>query len=258
MSVPLLAASAPLGPDGAPLLVLGPSLGTSTILWDPAAALLRTEFRTLAWDVPGHGHSPAATDPFSMAELAQGLIKLLDELGEQRVLFAGVSLGGAVGLELLLAHPERVAAAAIICSGAVIGTAQGWRDRAAAVRSAGTASLVVPSAQRWFAPESIARDPDLTGRLLHSLRDADDGSYALCCEALAEYDVRPALDRIETPLLAVWGEYDQVTPESSAVEIASGVQRGHLAEVAGASHLAPAEDPAAVAGLLTEFFREGL
>lgn len=260
MSVPVLAATAPAGPAGAPLVLLGPSLGTSTIVWDAAAALLQATFRTVSWDLPGHGRSPAATAPFTMAELAEGVAAIIDELGETRVFTADVSLGGAVGPALALDRPELCAAAAVVCSGAVIGTAEGWRDRAATVRSQGTASLVVPSAHRWFAPDSIANSPEITGRLLHALRDADDDSYALCCKALAGYDVRRRLDQIAVPVLALWGEFDEVTPEASADEIAQGIarggSRGRAARVAHASHLAPAEQPAAVAELLTAFFEE--
>ncbi|MDP9027175.1 MAG: alpha/beta fold hydrolase [Actinomycetota bacterium] len=256
MTVPLLAATEPAGLADAPLVVLGPSLGTSTILWDATASALQRTFRTISWDLPGHGRSPAATEPFTMDELAEGVVNVLDELGEPRALYAGVSLGGAVGLALALSHPERVTAAAIVCSGAVIGTPQGWADRAAAVRSQGTPSLVVPSAQRWFATDSMAVSPDITGRLLHSLRDADDESYALCCGALAGYDVRSELARLTMPILTVWGEFDEVTPQASAAEVAHGVNNGRVAEVAKASHLAPAEQPAAVAELLTAFFEE--
>jgi 3-oxoadipate enol-lactonase len=254
MTVPLLAATAPVGPDGAPLLLLGPSLGTSSILWDETASLLQRRFRTVSWDLPGHGRSPKATGPFTTKELADGVVNVLEELGESSALYAGVSLGGAVGLELLLAHPERIAAAAIICSGAVIGTPEAWRERAAAVRAGSTSPLVVPSAQRWFAPETPTRSPRITGLLLHSLQDADDASYALCCDALAGYDLREALPRIRVPVLAVWGEYDPVTPEASAIQIASGVPHGTVVEIMGAAHLAPAERPGQVAAELLAFF----
>lgn len=256
MSVPRIVAAAPSGQPGTPLLVLGPSLGTSAVVWDPAAALLRTRFRTLQWELPGHGAGPAARADFTVADLAEGVIRLLDELGESRFFYAGVSLGGAVGLELLLAHPDRVDAAAILCSGAVIGTASGWAERAAMVRASGTPSVIVASAQRWFAPESMSRSPEITGRLLNSLRDADDESYALCCEALARYDVRPRLPEIAPPVLALWGEFDEVTPEASSVEIATGVADGRLAAIVGASHLAPAERPEAAAKILSDFFEE--
>ncbi|HKT56394.1 MAG TPA: alpha/beta fold hydrolase [Microbacterium sp.] len=251
---PTLTVTAPIGPDDAPLLLLGPSLGTSSILWDPVAPALATTHRIVRWDLPGHGASPAAILPFTVAELADAVADVIRSLGARSVQYAGVSLGGAVGLELLLRHPELVDGAVILCSGAVIATPDSWIQRAAQVRAQSTSSLIIGSAQRWFAPDSIARHPEHTGRLLHSLQDADDESYALCCEALAAYDVRGRLGEIATPLLAVWGAHDPVTPEGSAREIAAGVRHGRAVGIADASHLAPADDPAAVIALLTEFF----
>ncbi|WP_027479278.1 alpha/beta fold hydrolase [Gryllotalpicola ginsengisoli] len=252
MTAPELHTTDPAGPDGAPLLVLGPSLGTSTLLWDDAAAILRRSFRVTAWDLPGHGLSPAARAPFTVAELADAVAGLLDELGEQRAYYAGVSLGGAVGLELALRHPSRVIALADVCSAAKIGTPESWHERAAQVRTQGTAALVISSAQRWFAPGSIERHPVVSGRLLHALRDADDESYALCCEALAGFDVRPRLGEIAVPVQVIWGEHDVVISHEAADEVASGVQRGALIPITDAAHLAPAEQPEAVASALAE------
>jgi 3-oxoadipate enol-lactonase len=252
--IPAIAITEPVGPAGAPLLVLGPSLGTSTILWESTAALLGLRYRVTAWDLPGHGASPAATEPFTVGEIALGVLDAVDALGAETFLYAGVSLGGATGLELLLHAPERVTAAVILNSGAKIGTTDGWVERAVHARSQGTASLVVPSASRWFAPGSIEAHPDGTGRLLHSLRDADDESYALCAEALAIYDVRALLGNIGTPLLALWGEHDPVVGERESAEVAAGVLRGTAGMVAAAAHLAPIEQPEAVASVLSEFF----
>ena len=254
MTIPAIALTEPEGPAGAPLLVLGPSLGTSTLLWDAAAATLRETHRVAAWDLPGHGHSPAARSGFTVGEIALGVLDAVSGLGERSFRYAGVSLGGAVGLELMLAAHDRVAAAAIVCSGAKIGTTDGWLERAVTVRTQGTESLVAASASRWFAPGSIEKHPDITGRLLHALRDADDESYAHCAEALATYDVRGKLGNIAAPVLALWGEHDEVTPEALAQEIADGVAHGSIERVAEAAHLAPAEQPAAVASTLTRFF----
>jgi len=252
MTVPELHATAPRGAADRPLLLLGPSLGTSTILWDEAAPLLEHDFRIAAWDLPGHGVSPAARAPFSVGELADGVARVLDELGAERCYYAGDSLGGATGLELARRHPSRVIALADVCSAAVFGTPESWVERAAAARTQGTASLVVSSAQRWFAPGSIERHPVLSGRLLHALRDADDESYALCCEALAAFDARGWLGEVTAPVRVVWGEQDVVISEAAASEVARGVQRGTFHAVTDAGHLAPAEQPEAVAALLTE------
>ncbi|MET0734214.1 MAG: alpha/beta fold hydrolase [Microbacterium sp.] len=258
MTVPGIALSAPVGPPDAPLVVLGPSLGTSTILWEDVVPALATDHRVVAWDLPGHGASPVATASFTVEELADAVadaVQSLDPPGGQ-VLYAGVSLGGAVGLALALRHPALVRRAAIIASGARLGEPAGWHDRAAQVRAQSTSSLIVASAQRWFAPDSIARRPDLSGRLLHALQDADDESYALCCEALAEYDVRGELSAIGMPVLAVWGEHDGVAPETKSDEIVAAVADGVAVRIADAAHLPPAEQPDAVAAVLRDFFEE--
>jgi 3-oxoadipate enol-lactonase len=251
MSIPRLGISELGGSDDLPTLVLGPSLGTSTILWESVAPLLAEQYRLLAWDLPGHGASPPTREPFEVADLADAVAQAVDT---PTFFYAGVSLGGATGLELLLRHPHRVRAAAILASGARLGEPQGWLDRAAQVRSESTSSVIVGSAQRWFAPESMARHPDLSGRLLHALQDADDESYALCCEALAGFDVRARLDEIETPVLAVWGRHDSVAPEAKAAEIAESVAHGSIVVIEDAAHLPPAEQPEATAAAVQAFF----
>ena len=190
MTAPILTFTDATGPSDAPLLILGPSLGTSTALWSTTTPLLAERYRTIEWDLPGHGASPIANSPFTVADLADAVAAEVRELGAEPILYAGVSLCGAVGVELAVRHPELVEAALIIASGAKIGDPTGWRERAALVRSASTTALVEGSIQRWFAPDSTRRDPELTAQLLQALRDADDESYARCCEALATYDAR--------------------------------------------------------------------
>jgi 3-oxoadipate enol-lactonase len=242
------------GSASGPQLILGPSLGTAAPLWDAAAELLGGSFSILSWDLPGHGLSRPATEPFTLADLAGAVLRLADEQGADRFFYAGVSLGGAVGVELALRHPDRLLAFSTICSLPRFGEPAAWQERAALVRAQSTAALVVPSAGRWFAPDFVARNPRVASALLHALSDADDESYALCCEVLADYDARAELAAIATPLLAISGEFDPVATTASVTEFAAGVQNGRAVEVAGAGHLAPAEQPERVAELLSAFF----
>ncbi len=237
-----------------PLLVLGPSLGTSaTALWSAAADRLAEHFHVLAWELPGHGVDRSVPDgPLSMADLAAGVLELVDEIGEQRFHYAGDSVGGAVGLQLLLDAPDRVASAVLLCTGAVIGSAELWTERVAAVRSGGTAGLVEASAGRWFGSGFVEREPDRAGALLHALAGAADEGYAAVCGALAAFDVRDRLAGIGAPVLAVAGAEDAVTPVDGLREIADGVRSGRLEVLDGVAHLAPAEAPARVAALVLE------
>ena len=262
MSVPQIKATqlSNAGPD-APVLIAGPSLGTSaSALWRTTAAAL-TGFTVLAWDLPGHGASPAAAEAFSMAELATAVHTLVEDAvsagdiaASQELYYAGVSLGGAVGLQLGLDYPKSFRKLAILCSGAKIGEPEGWEERAVTVRTQGTPAVLIGSAQRWFAEGFIDREKEASAALLHSLQDADRFSYAFCCQALAGFDVRDRLADIPAPVLAVAGAEDAVTPAPFAELIAAGVPDGRSAVMPGAAHLVPAEQPAAAAELLSSFF----
>ena len=261
MTVPrLLGSFAPgTAPAAAnPLLVLLPSLGTTTALWDGVVAALRTDrraagLRILRIDLPGHGASPAAAAPFTIAELAEGVLAVVDEAGGGSFHVAGVSLGGAAALELAVAHPDRILGLVLSCSGARIGTPDGWAERAASVRASGTASLVTGSAARWFAPGFLDRDAGGSGaRALAALVDIDDESYACCTEALAGFDRTGDLAALATPTLAISGEHDVVTTPASMEDLADDIAGARHVALDGASHLAVLEEPASAAELIAE------
>ena len=240
---------------GRPLLLLGPSLGTSAeALWARCAARLRGGFHVVGWDLPGHGRSaPAAA--FTVADLAREVVALAGRLrpGEP-FRYAGDSLGGAVGLQLLLDAPQWVTSAALLCTGARIGEASGWLERATLVRAAGTESVVAGSIDRWFAPGFAAARPEVVEELIGSLRAADPESYARACEALAGFDVRDRLPAIEAPVLAIAGAHDRPAPPAGLELIARCVRDGRLVVLDGVAHLAPAELPDGVAALLDGHF----
>lgn len=249
----LLSPQRPLGDH--PLLVAGPSLGTSSILWNRVATLLGNDYDVVAWDLPGHGVSPAATEPFDVAALADAVVDLVDSIAPGETFhYAGVSLGGAVGLQLGIKHGERLKSLSIQNSGAKIGTPEGWLERAETVRTQGTPVMIQGSAQRWFAPGYMDREPEFSSRLLHALRDADRFSYAFCCEALASFDVRSELGSIRVPTQVIAGAVDGVATPAMADEVAAGITAGGGTATAvtleGVAHLAPAEAPAHVADLM--------
>jgi 3-oxoadipate enol-lactonase/4-carboxymuconolactone decarboxylase len=241
-----------------PLLVLGPSLGTSaTTLWSAAAAHLGDAFDVVGWDLPGHGHNAAVpAEAFTMAELAAGVLHVVDDLLAARgepggsFAYAGDSVGGAVGLQLLLDAPRRITSAVLLCTGARIGDARSWGERIDQVRASGTPVMVAGSAERWFGAGFLDREPDRASALLHALADAADAGYVGVCGALAEFDVRDRLGEIDVPVLAVAGEQDVATPPEKLHEIADGVADGHCVVLPGVAHLAPAEAPEVVARLV--------
>lgn len=263
MSVPSIAVVQLAGSAEKPLVVVGPSIGTSvTALWGDCAALLADDLYVVGWELPGHGRGARPGGPFTMAELAAGVLDAVTRVQEERgatapFMYAGDSVGGAVGLQLLLDAPDRVGAAVLACTGAKIGEAEAWRERAATIREAGTASWVETSAQRWFGPGFVERAPEEASALLNALTDADDEGYAAVCEALAGFDVRDRLGEITAPVVAVAGAVDQATPTALLAALADGIAGATLVELDGVAHLAPVEAPRAVASLIRSLVRRG-
>ncbi|MFG2773167.1 3-oxoadipate enol-lactonase [Streptomyces sp. NPDC048350] len=241
------------GPSTAPVLILGPSLGTSTALWDAVAPELSATHRVVRWDLPGHGGSPASLigPGATVADLARLVRDLADALGAERFSYAGVSLGGAVGLHLAAHQPQRVERLAVLCSSAHFGPAAHWAERAATVRREGLAALADTAPARWFTPGFTVPE------LVADHRGADPEAYAACCDALAAFDLRDRLPSIAAPTLLVAGREDPATPPAHLREIADAVPGATLTEIAGASHLAPAERPEAVLAALRGHFTDG-
>ncbi|PZF85615.1 alpha/beta fold hydrolase [Jiangella anatolica] len=233
--------------NGRPLLVVGPSLGTSVAaLWDRCARLLADRFDVIGWDLPGHGSSRPAAGPFTVAELADAVRAAAVERAAGRpVAYAGVSLGGAVAFELAT-RPEPFGLLVAVASAPRIGEPASWHERAALVRRAGTPVMVESSARRWFAPDFTERDPSTAGALLTSLAQADRWSYAWACEALAAFDRSGSDGAGAVPLHVVAGEHDPVVPPAAAERIPATAVR----VLPGCGHLPPAEVPDAMAGLL--------
>ena len=258
MTIPL-ALTQLRGPEGAAgLLVVGPSLGTAVApLWAACAEALPVDLAVLGWDLPGHGASAPFDEPFTVQDLAEAVVEATESVraGSQGpVLYAGVSLGGAVGLAIGIEHPRAFDGIVSIASGAKIGEEAGWYERADLVRRAGTPVMVDGSAKRWFAPGSIERDPTTATALLASLQDADRFSYARCCEALAQFDVRADLRRVAVPVLALAGEHDEAAPVDLS-ELVSAGTGGILRVMTGAAHLPPAEQPVDTAHEIVGFLR---
>lgn len=235
-------------------LVVGPSLGTSAAAcWGPTIALLADDLDVLAWELPGHGQdSGPAPANLTVADLAARVLDVVDG----PFVYAGVSIGGEVGLQLLLDAPDRVLGAVLCCTGARIGDEEMWDTRIAQVQASGTASLVTASAERWFGEGFLEREPARASALLHALRDATDEGYVAACRALRSFDVRHRLGEIAAPVVAVAGAEDPTCPPAVLEQIADGVVHGRLVVLDDVAHQAPAEAPEAVARIIGELAQE--
>ncbi|MEV6670247.1 alpha/beta fold hydrolase [Streptomyces sp. NPDC051162] len=222
-------------------------------MWDRQIPELTRHWRVLRFDLPGHGGAPAEPAP-AVGELTDRLLATLDGLGVDRFGYAGCSIGGAMGADLALRHPHRLAALALIAASARSGTADSWHQRGNTVRTSGMDPIARSAPESWFTPNFAAAQPAIVDWAVQMVSTTDPGCYVAACDALAAFDVRAELGRIGVPALVLVGAEDQVTPPADARVLVAGIHDARLAVVPGASHLAPVEQPAAVTDLLVRHF----
>ncbi|MEU3183554.1 4-carboxymuconolactone decarboxylase [Streptomyces sp. NPDC006923] len=241
------------GREDAPALILGPSLGTTWHMWDRQVPELARQWRVFRFDLPGHGGAPAHPAT-SVPELAERLLATLDGLGVQRFGYVGCSIGGAIGCELALRRPDRIASLAVVAASPRFGSADEFRQRGVIVRANGLDPVARTAPERWFTPAFAAAQPAIVEWAVQMVRTTDPGCYIAGCEALAAFDIRAELGRIAVPTLVLVGAEDQVTGPAEARTLVAGIPDARLALVPGASHLAPVEQPGAVTDLLVHHF----
>ncbi|MFI8565288.1 3-oxoadipate enol-lactonase [Rhodococcus sp. NPDC078407] len=236
--------------DAETVVLIG-SLGSDRSMWNPQIGPLSASVHVLAVDLRGHGASPIPAGPYSVAELAEDVLSLLDSLDLPRVHIVGLSLGGAVSQWIAIHRPERVRTLTLLCTSAKFGEPAQWLDRARAVRESGTAALADAVLARWFTPELASRDTDLVERHRRMIDRTSDEGYAACCEALSEWDSRADLARITAPTLVIAGRQDPSTTPDDLRLIADGIAGSTYLVLDPAAHLANVEQAGRVTAAIS-------
>ena len=240
------------GPSDAPALMLSNSLGTNLSMWDPQMPELTRRFRVVRYDSRGHGRSTAPDRDYSMAELADDALAILDHLGIARAHWCGVSKGGMVGQWLATRHGGRLGRVVLANTAAKMGPAELWDGRIRTVREQGMAALVQPTLQRWFSPGFVARDAATVAKVSTMLETTPPLGYAGCCAAIRDMDQRDTIRAVANPVLVVVGTVDPATPPAAGREIAEAIAGARMLEL-DAAHLSNLEQPEAFTKGLVDF-----
>jgi 3-oxoadipate enol-lactonase len=246
------------GPPDAPPLLLGPSLGTTLAMFTPLAATLKAHWRLICFDHRGHGGSPVGGEPSDIADLGADVLALLDRLDLERVSYAGVSLGGMVGLWLAANAPERVERLVCVCGAAHLPPAAPWAARASEVRAAGTVAVVADAVlARWFTPNFAEHHPDVIAQLGAMLRGCSPVGYAACCEVIERLDLRDQLPAITAATLVIAAAQDHAIPPEHSRVIAAAIAGAELEVLADGAHLAAIECAERVSALIEQHLKGG-
>jgi len=230
------------GKDGAPVLVFSNSLGTDLSMWQTQAEFFAPNFRVLRYDTRGHGLSALISENFSLADLGEDLLSLLNELNIPKAHYCGLSLGGFTGLWLGRHHPQRFYSLTLANTAPKIGTAESWESRISLVEKEGLEPIAASSAQRWFTPAFIQEHPAEVAKFTHNLTKTSPQVYIDCCKILRDSDLWSNLPEIPLSTLVIAGDKDPVTTVTEAQDMIKKIKHSQLV-ILPASHLSNLEGP---------------
>jgi 3-oxoadipate enol-lactonase len=243
------------GPADGPVVLLSSSLGATTDMWAPQVPALAERMRVVRYDHRGHGRSPVADGAATIEDLGGDVVELLDDLGAERASFAGISMGGAVGMWLAINAPDRIDRLVLISTAPHFPPPEQWQQRIAAVRDAGTtAALADAVADRWLTPDYAQAHPAEREALRSQIAGTPADGYVACCEALAALDLRDDLESITAPTLVIGARDDPSTPPDRAEALAQAIPGARLELLAPGAHLVSVEQAERVNALLVDHF----
>lgn len=244
--------------SGPPLLMIM-GYGGQALLWgEPIMMELRTSFRTVSVSNRGTGDSDRPTEQFTIRDMANDTVALLDTLGIERAHVFGVSMGGMIAQELVLAYPERVEGLVLGC------TAAGGPAMVLADPGAREMMTPVPGLERedqvrkmWPAittQEMIDKRDFLEEQLKISLaKPTSIDTLMKQAVAVAGFNTVDRLPTIEKPTLVIHGDADRLVPVQNGRIVHERITGSRLEILPGTAHMFFWEQPQKAADLVTSF-----
>ncbi len=235
----------------APVVVLLHGFPLSHEMWVEQIASLGSLCRVIAPDLRGHGQSECPDGVYTMDEMADDVIELLDRLEiQQPIVLGGLSMGGYVALALVLRHPERVCGLMLCDTRAAADTPEAVKGREETARNVlreGTGRWMIETmVPRLFSKTTLEKHPQRVEAMLAVMERTSPLGIAGALRGMAvRPDRRGDLKRITMPTLVLVGQDDVISPPAEARELAAAIPDSRLEIIPAAGHLAPYENPAA-------------
>ncbi len=235
----------PAYPKGTVLLLAGAD--SNRLTWYKQLDVFGRAFRTIAVDSRDTGDSDPVSEPYTIADLADDGAFFLAALGVQRAHVVGVSLGGFVGLQMVLRHPERIEKLVLVSTSAthippstevMAQMRQLQQDQPLEVGERMQRVLALFSAPGYFA--NHPQDWDRIAEWAR-YRPQSQESAVRQMQATMTYDVSGQLDHIQVPTLVVHGELDpRVVPKNGRF-LAEHITGARFILYPNTGHLVPLE-----------------
>jgi len=222
---------------------------------------LGEDFLAIAFDNRGIGETTAPEGPYTISQMAEDTIGLLDAIGIDRAHVFGVSMGGMIAQELALAHPDRVRTLILGCTNfggtTQILPAPEVYQRAFIVAGKGAEQATRDILSVNLRPDFMEKHPDVVEGLVRYGMEHRMKKHALAGQmaAVSEHDTASRLHAITSPTLVLAGDADELIPPQNSIEIAGLIPQAQITFFPGVAHMFWVEAPEEAAFQIRRFIR---
>jgi 3-oxoadipate enol-lactonase len=246
------------GKEGAPYITFVTGIANDHTMWDGQVEALGKDYRTLRYDLRGHGDTQATEGDYTIELLVRDLSGLLNELNIQKTHLVGLGLGGCIVQAFAAENSHRVNALVPCCCRAkmVPEFAAMWHKLREVVAEEGVEGVVEATAQRWFSDEFKAANPQVLQNVRNMIRGTTTLGYLGASAAFLGLDIEDKLPQIKAPTMYVSGAEDKLGgPPELMAELAKKVPGAQHRSVAKAAHIANIQNPAGFNSLVADFLK---
>ena len=242
--------------SGTAIVLIHGFLCDGSLFTHQTAALERTH-RVINIDLRGHGRSGPSESPYTIYDLVDDVVAVLDTEGVASAVWMGLSMGGFISLRAALNRPERVRALVLIDTDA--GPETLWNKLKYTTMKWGLQALgprfIAPTVMPiMFGRTTLRSRPDLWAEYYQRILNVRIKSICPGVDAITRRgDLVGRLNEIKVPTLVIVGEEDKALPLWKSRRIANHIPGAELILIPDAGHLSAVENPAPVTDVVTRF-----
>ena len=229
-----------LGRSGATPVLMIQGLGADKHGWDMQRFRLALHYRVIALDNRGAGRSDKPFGHYSLEQMADDAIAVLDAAGATHAHIVGASMGGAITQIIGLKYPERVLSLTLACTACRNHPwrrelLQGW---ATAATERGVGAMTREAARWVIGPRSFRRLVPAFGWLGPLAMGRTSHAFVSQVRAILDVDdnMSDRLGEVTAPTLVLVGNQDILTPRGDSEELADRLPNAELVVISGAAH----------------------
>ena len=245
------------GKKGAPSVIFIHGFPFNKSMWNMQVKALEDNYRTIAYDIRGHGNSGRGETDFSIELFVRDLLALMDALKIRKTVLCGLSMGGYIALNAVENFPERFDALILSDTNCTADTSEAKEKRMKAIeniRKNGVEKYADESIKNFFASESYTtRGKEIAGVREMILKTSEQSLSSTLLALSVRKETCTNLPAINIPVLILVGKEDKITPPAAVQLMHEKIKGSSLHILEHAGHLSNIENPGEFSILLKEF-----